>query len=169
VLFTFTTSVPAQSVPPEFAEKIKAGLDALTSLPSGGPDTDIFAKSVEWIVRHNEFFKPEYAKQTLKVIELGKQRLKNKDDKPWFNRVGRSVYGYKSAVDGSVQPYAITIPPGVDPTEGKRWPLHVVLHGRAATMNEVNFIVRHEENLYRRGRTGCSLMCSVAPTTLFIA
>jgi dienelactone hydrolase len=143
-LAAFAASATAQSVPLESAETIKAGLEELQSLPSVGPDTDIFAKSVEWILRHNEFFKPDYAKQTLRAIELGKQRLRDKGERPWFNRVGRSVYGYQSAVDGSVQPYAITIPPGVDPTAGKRWPLHVVLHGRAATMNEVNFIARHE-------------------------
>jgi len=150
-LAPLSQSANAQPVPPEFAEQIKAGLEELNSLPSRGPDTDIFAKSVEWILRHDEFYKPDYAKQTLKVIELGKERLKQ-DARPWFNRVGRSVYGYKSAVDGSVQPYAITIPPGVDPSEGKRWPLHVVLHGRAATMNEVNFIIRHEGKPLPKGQ-----------------
>lgn len=147
-----TCSAFGQTAPPEMVDQIRAGLAELQSLPSGGPDTDIFPKSVEWILRHNEFFKKDYAKKTLAVIELGKQRLKNKDTKPWFNQVGRSVYGYKSAVDGSVQPYAITIPPGVDPSEGKRWPLHVVLHGRAGTMNEMSFIKSHEGRPLPKGQ-----------------
>ena len=152
VVLSFGCSAFGQSAPPEVVEQIQAGLKELNRLPGSGPDTDIFAKSVEWILRHEEFFKKDYAKKTLEVIELGKQRLKNKDSKPWFNRVGRSVYGYKSAVDGSVQPYAITIPPGVDPSEGKRWPLHVVLHGRAGTMNEMSFIKSHEGKSLPKGQ-----------------
>ena len=47
-------------------------------------------------------------------------------------------------MDGSVQPYALTLPEGVEPRAAKRFPLHVKLHGRAAQMNEVNFIQRHD-------------------------
>ncbi len=38
----------------------------------------------------------------------------------------------------------MTLPEGVNPLSGDRWPLHLKLHGRADKMNEVNFIARHE-------------------------
>ena len=60
----------------------------------------------------------------------------------WTLQTGTTVRGYVSAVDGSIQPYAITLPEGVNPKKANRWPLHVVLHGRADQMNEVNFIHR---------------------------
>ncbi len=109
-------------------------------------DAAVFAKAVEWILRHEEFYQPSYVNQTKKVLELGKERVQNlsTNEVPWQNRVGSTVLGYVSKVDGSVQPYALTLPEGVDPKSGTRWPLYVVLHGRAANMNEVNFITRHE-------------------------
>jgi hypothetical protein len=58
----------------------------------------------------------------------------------WFPRAGTTVLGYYSKIDGSVQPYALTLPEGVNPHDGNRWPLHLVLHGRANEMNEVNFV-----------------------------
>ena len=109
-------------------------------------DAQVFAKAVEWILRHEEFYKPNYIDQTRKVLKWGRERTASlaEGKTPWRNREGSTVYGYVSKVDGSVQPYAITLPQGVDPQAGKRWPLYVKLHGRAATMNEVNFITRYE-------------------------
>lgn len=109
-------------------------------------DAAVFPKAVEWILRHREFYKPSYVNQTRQVLKWGNERLEQlaKDQTPWQNRVGSTVLGYVSHVDGSVQPYALTLPEGVDPKSGKRWPLYVKLHGRAGTMNEVNFITRHE-------------------------
>ena len=107
-------------------------------------DVLLFAKSVEWILRHNEFFKADYLPQSEKALRIGLDRLsalKNKQY-PWKNRRGCSILGYTSEVDGSVQPYALTLPASFKPTE--RYPLYVKLHGRAGTMNEVNFIHRFE-------------------------
>ena len=109
-------------------------------------DIEVFAKAVEWMLRHDEFPKPSYADQARTVLETGTRRasqLANKTPK-WKSRTGTSVLGYRSSIDGSVQPYAITLPDGIDPLSPKRWPLHVKLHGRANDMNEVNFIHRHE-------------------------
>lgn len=109
-------------------------------------DVEVFAKAVEWQVRYNEFPKKDYTKQALQALKTGQQRARElADGKPgWLNRTGVTVRGYYSDVDGSVQPYALSLPDGVDPMSGKRWPLYVKLHGRANTMNETNFISRHE-------------------------
>ena len=50
--------------------------------------------------------------------------------------------GYRSAVDGSVQPYGLIIPESYDGSRPVR--LDLVLHGRGATLNEVSFIAAHE-------------------------
>lgn len=122
-------------------------------------DAAVFAKAVEWILRHKEFYKPNYVDQTRQVLKLGSERVEQltKDQMPWQNRVGSTVMGYVSKVDGSVQPYALTLPEGVDPKSGKRWPLHVKLHGRAGTMNEVNFITRYEAKDLPKGQTWIQL------------
>jgi dienelactone hydrolase len=115
-------------------------------------DVEVFPKAADWILRHAEFYKPSYVAQTFKALQIGRDRLKEltsaKAGKPvapsWTTTTGTTIRGYVSQVDGSVQPYAITLPKGVNPKAGKRWPLHLKLHGRAGQMNEVDFIRRHE-------------------------
>ncbi|MCA9033486.1 MAG: prolyl oligopeptidase family serine peptidase [Planctomycetaceae bacterium] len=109
-------------------------------------DVAVFAKAVEWQLRHDEFFKPDYVKQAQRAIETGISRAQSLADEkaPWVVQEGSTIRGYVSKVDQSIQPYAITLPANVNPRDGKRWPLHVVLHGRANQMNEVNFISKFE-------------------------
>ena len=122
-------------------------------------DARVFTKAVEWILRHQEFYRPNYIDQTRRALKLGKERVQNlsENKSPWRNRTGSTVLGYISKVDGSVQPYALTLPEGVDPDAGTRWPLYVVLHGRQATMNEVNFITRFEDKPLPEGQTWIQL------------
>ncbi|HAV33538.1 MAG TPA: hypothetical protein DCX79_16165, partial [Planctomycetaceae bacterium] len=107
-------------------------------------DVQVFEKAAAWMLRFSEFPKEPWAGQLQRVLSEGRRRasrlLEGAPD--WNLRVGTTIRGYVSAVDGSVQPYALTLPEGVDPVTAKRWPVHVVLHGRADQMNEVNFIER---------------------------
>ena len=109
-------------------------------------DVAVFAKALEWMLRYKEFPKKNSADQAADAIRIGQQRAVNlaAGNAPWEGRPGASVCGYFSRIDGSVQPCALTLPAGVDPLSGVRWPLHVKLHGRANNMNEVSFIAMHE-------------------------
>lgn len=122
-------------------------------------DVEIFAKAVEWQVRHNEFPRKDYVKQAQQALATGLQRADElaNGKSGWSNRTGVSVRGYYSDIDGSVQPYALSLPKGVDSMSGKRWPLYVKLHGRANTMNETNFISRHEGKSLADGQTWIQL------------
>ena len=147
--------------PPEVIEQLTAQLQPLSatvaSLTSGDPmqnrnskalvaDVAIFEKAVDWQLRHKEFYKADYVRQTEKALLLGSQRAAElaAGNPSWVLQEGSTIRGYFSRVDQSVQPYALTLPAGVDPLNSKRWPLHVVLHGRANQMNEVNFISQFE-------------------------
>ncbi|MCA9064258.1 MAG: prolyl oligopeptidase family serine peptidase [Planctomycetaceae bacterium] len=123
-------------------------------------DVAVFQKAADWMLRHDEFLKPDYAKQLARVLELGEQRLQQAAEQGagvWTNRPGRSVLGYVSTVDRSVQPYAITLPVDFDSRRTDRYPLHLVLHGRANDMNEVNFIHRHEGKAAAENQTWIQL------------
>lgn len=109
-------------------------------------DLEVFAKAAEWILRHNEFYKPDYVKWTIEGLEKGLQRAEelSQQKHSWQGRPGSTILGYYSEVDGSVQPFAVRIPRSYDANSPKRWPLHVELHGRGDTLNEVSFIHAHE-------------------------
>lgn len=122
-------------------------------------DVEVYAKAAEWILRHGEFYNAGYVNQTLAALSTGSERAKELADgkAPWARQPGTSIRGYYSRVDGSVQPYALTLPEGINPRSGDRWPLHVKLHGRAGTMNEVNFIRRHDGKPLPTGQTWVQL------------
>ncbi len=131
-------------------EKLEAQIEAL---PASQPDqlqqvtdVEVFAKAVDWIDRHDEFFKPEFEKHAFDVLRQGQQRAAalKQGQARWGSGSGRFILGYRSAVDDSVQPYAISLPKGFRPRATRPWPLHVVLHGRGGTLNEVSFIRQHE-------------------------
>lgn len=123
-------------------EKLRMGRDDLRPVA----DVEVFAKAADWIVRHNEFYKPDYVKWTIEGLDTGLQRARDLADMktPWYGRPGITILGYYSEIEGSVQPFAIRLPQGYNPSEPRRWPLHVELHGRGDTLNEVSFIHAHE-------------------------
>lgn len=109
-------------------------------------DVAIYAKAADWIMRHNEFYESKYSEWTVEVLDKGLQRAAEMTEArtPWFPREGTTILGYKSSIDDSIQPYAVTLPKGYSNTERRLWPLHVVLHGRNAKLNEVSFIHEHD-------------------------
>ena len=123
---------------PEQRGRIEVRIRTITSTD---PDIQVFRKAGEWILRHpEEFYTPAYYTYTLQVLDEGifRGKLAEKGDKPWTKEKGRIHRAYRSRVDGSVQPYTVTIPESYNPAKPVR--LDVVLHGRATTMNEVSFL-----------------------------
>src|SRR5205814_1606710 len=81
----------------------------------------------------------------LNVLDRGLARAKAAAEgkTPWREVRGKPVVrGYRSRVDGSVQPYSVVYPEGFDPA--KQYRLDLVLHGRDATLTEVKFINARE-------------------------
>jgi dienelactone hydrolase len=112
-------------------------------------DVEIGRKALRWILKHDEFYQPRFVAMTDKVIAMTRDRLANMhmEHQPAAG-FGR-VYGYLSRVDGSVQPYAVYLPPEYEPNhDDSRQPLLVILHGRNQTLNEVSFIDAHEGKPY---------------------
>jgi len=137
---------------PQQREQISTGLVKLSrdieSLRARGvaderiADIEVYKKAADWILRfEEEFFTPDYVPNTLRAIEHGLARAADAKFS-WEFAKGRIVRGYRSRVDGSVQPYALVIPDSYDGTKPVR--LDVMLHGRGATLNEVSFIAAHE-------------------------
>ncbi|MGF1578208.1 MAG: prolyl oligopeptidase family serine peptidase [Gemmataceae bacterium] len=106
---------------------------------------EIHHKAASWIIKHNEFYNKQYPLWTIDVLNQGllRARLAAEGQFNWVNTVGYPVIrSYRSRVDGSLQPYAVTLPKDYGKDPKRKWPLHVVLHGRDSRINEVKFIYK---------------------------
>jgi pimeloyl-ACP methyl ester carboxylesterase len=104
-------------------------------------DVQIYKKAADYILRFpEEFFGPNYAAETITALDTGIGRaieLENATSS-WTRKTGNVVRAFVSRIDGSVQPYGLTIPASYD---GKRpMRLDVWLHGTQQQNNEVRFL-----------------------------
>jgi len=107
-------------------------------------DVEVCLKAAERVVQLDEFREPKDVARTLKTIDRGIERARAlaSGRAPWAETAGGVVRGYRSKVDGSVQPYAVIVPGGQGPDDRLR--LDVVLHGRDARLTEVRFFDAHD-------------------------
>ena len=104
-------------------------------------DVEIFSQAAHWKLEFpQEFFRPQTVAATLSVLEKGITRAAQLKDgqSPWTQQKGRVVRGFRSDIDGSVQPLRITVPDDYDPT--RAYPLDVALHGRLTSLYEVEYL-----------------------------
>lgn len=103
------------------------------------PDVEIFHKAVDWALRYQEFQKAEEIKTAYGQLDEGKRRavaLKS-GDAPWTRAKGLVVRAYRSKIDGSLQPYGMSIPASYN---GARTRMDFWLRGRAEKSGELAFI-----------------------------
>jgi dienelactone hydrolase len=120
-------------------------------------DVEVCRKAAAWVVRFGEFREARDVARTLKTLARGLERAKllAEGRAPWAVTSGGVVRGYRSKVDGSVQPYAVIVPP--DRAADERLRLDVVLHGRDARLTEVRFFDAHDGKAAPANSTGLVL------------
>jgi len=108
------------------------------------PDAEIFHKAVDWALRHDEFFDLKQVAAAHRALATGRERVAalRRGEAPWRNATGLVVRGYRSRIDGSVQPYGLVIPPDLTPGRPRR--LMVWLLGRGEKRTELTFIGERE-------------------------
>jgi acetyl esterase/lipase len=144
-------------LPAADAAKLREGLDALEAriqkakksdkaarLEPRFADVEIYAKAVSYAVENGEFFNAREIPWALDHLKTAGTRLDQlvAGNAPWATAHGLVIRGFRSALDGSVQPYGLVIPEKLD--LAKPVPLIVWLHGRGDTLSEVNFIQEHQ-------------------------
>ena len=103
------------------------------------PDVEVYFKATDWALRYNEMFNVKDIKTALSQLEEGRLRAEElkAGNAPWTKQTGLVVRGYRSKIDGSVQPYGMVIPEtGFDGP--KR--LDIWCHGRFENTTEMGFI-----------------------------
>jgi hypothetical protein len=109
-------------------------------------DVKVYQKAAAWALRFGQFYDPKDVAATLRVIDRGLDRAAKLADgkRPWADARGWVARGYVSKLDGSVQPYAVIVPEGLDLGPDRRARLDVVLHGRNQTISEVRFLAAND-------------------------
>ena len=80
-----------------------------------------------------------YAQQTLATGTERADQLA-KGETPWMTQSG--VRGFYSRIDGSAQPYLLTMPDNYDPSAKRQYRLDIFMHGRDDTVLEQQFMAK---------------------------
>ncbi len=108
-------------------------------------DVAVYLKAAQWITRYDEFYGDKAAAWTLDVLADGLLRAGQaaQGEAPWLNRTVSTIRAYRSNVDGSLQPYAVTLAAEYGRDQARAWPMEVILHGRDTGLTEVKFLHEH--------------------------
>ena len=124
-------------------------------------DVEVCAKGTTWALRYGEFFEAKDVARHVRTLEKGLARAGalGKGETPWADAVGGVVRGYRSEVDGSIQPYAVIVPTDKPGGGGgdDRLRLDVVLHGRDGKIQEARFFDAHDGKAAPTGQPGLIL------------
>jgi len=125
------------------------------------PNVEIFHKSADWAVRYGEIFDVKQIATAKDHILQGLDRAAAlaKGETPWNTATGLVARGYRSKIDGSVQPYGVLVPETLRAatpqgsrddrptfTGGTPVPLHFWCHGRGEKNTELPFIAGVQAN-----------------------
>ena len=131
---------------------LRRDLDLLASELAGEPrllallpDVEIFHKAVDWALRYDEFMAPKEIAYARTLLEKGRQRAQQLRARqaPWLESSGLIVRGYRSKLDGSIQPYGLVVP-DPQPRAPAATPLLVWLLGRGEKRTELAFLAERE-------------------------
>jgi len=127
-------------------ETLDKMLSALTAAKANADlvtDVEVYSKAGHFLLEFPQtFFTQDGINQAITVVDEGLNRAAQlQNNAPaWANAKGRKIHAYRSPLDGSVQPYGVTIPESYDPAKPAR--LYVWLHGRDQTLTEASFLAK---------------------------
>jgi hypothetical protein len=147
---------PGIAVPDDARKELEAGVaalgkevDALRESLRGRrelsdllPDVQVFHNAVRYALAYNEFYDSKELDTARELLRLGTERARNlrEGKAPWTTAAGLVVRGYRSRIDGSVQPYGLVVPDSYRPPIPYQFRLDVWLHGRGEKLTELAFL-----------------------------
>jgi hypothetical protein len=113
------------------------------------PDVEIFHKAVDWALRFDEFFKAQEFQTAKTLLDEGVARAKSLSEgqTPWTTQTGLVVRGYRSRIDGSVQPYGLVVPGGYNQDAPVGYRMDFWCHGRGENLSELSFIDQRRKTM----------------------
>ncbi|HVY70356.1 MAG TPA: prolyl oligopeptidase family serine peptidase [Verrucomicrobiae bacterium] len=112
------------------------------------PDVQIFHNAVRYALAYNEFYRTNEVETARGMLLQGKDRasLLRQGKTPWATATGLVVRGYRSKIDGSVQPYGLVVPASFQPNPPRSYRLDFWFHGRGENLTELSFLNDRERN-----------------------
>ena len=122
--------------------KLAAELRQRPELLAELPSVEIFHKAVDWALRYDEFFDAKQLAVAREQLQQGHARVAalRRGEVPWNSATGLVVRAYRSAIDGSVQPYGLIVPPDWKPADQTPRRLDFWCHGRNEKLSELAFL-----------------------------
>ncbi len=121
-------------------------------------DVAIYTKAVAWALKFGEFYNSKDTAKANRLLDEAGRRLElisaGKTD--WAGTTGLVVRGYRSSIDGSVQPYGLEIPEDFSPD--RTTPLYVWLHGRGDKTTDMHFIDQRQTRTGRIAPAGAIIL-----------
>jgi len=116
----------------------------LAALPVGDDqaraEVEVLLKAVDYAVACGEWWEPGHFARADWALGEAEARLTDvaAGRTPWRTKTGPVALGFRSRLDGSLQPYGIVVPEGLDPT--RPVPVWIWLHGRGERDTDLHFL-----------------------------
>jgi dienelactone hydrolase len=139
----------------ELAKAIQAAADAQKGKPALLdllPDVEVYAKAVRYALENDELYVEKKGRDDIKVAKATlaagmKRAAELKAGTPsWPGATGLVVRGYRSKIDGSVQPYGLVVPESFAPKSPYQFRADFWWHGRGETLTELDFIRQRQSD-----------------------
>ena len=136
-------------------KQIAAAADAVKAKPALVellPDVEVYAKAVRYALTYDEMYVEGKNRNDVAtaraLLAKGQERAKElAAGKPsWPAATGLVVRGYRSKIDGSVQPYGLLVPESFATRTPHQYRADFWWHGRGETLTELNFIDGRQKN-----------------------
>lgn len=140
---------PIQPKPEELAQ-VKSKTESIEAIvrelkrkhadPDLVADVEVYGKAGRMLLEFpDQFTNQNGINHALLVLDAGIERAQQlqRGQSPWTSGA-KQTHGYYSAIDGSVQPYGVTIPASYDGSKPTR--LYVWMHGRQNNTTESEFL-----------------------------
>ncbi len=106
------------------------------------PDVQIFHNAVRYALQYDEFYDVKEIPIARGLLAQGRERAValREGKSPWTRATGLVVRGYRSRIDGSVQPYGLVVPASYDVNSPYKHRLDLWCHGRGEKLTELSFL-----------------------------
>ncbi|WP_166827706.1 prolyl oligopeptidase family serine peptidase [Thalassoroseus pseudoceratinae] len=121
------------------------------------PDVEIFTRAVRGAIEHREFYSKNDVKHAAELLNIAANRLKQlaAGKTPWTKETGLVVRGFRSQLDGTVQPYGLVVPESFATATHTPHRCDIWLHGRGERSLENQFLWQrlHSAGQYTPAKT----------------